>query len=385
MMSHLRSAPLLPPGFADLLPPEAEALRQARDGVLGTLRGWGYRLVRPPLLEADTALFAGAGDNRPGNTFRLPDPQSREMLALRADMTPQIGRIAATRLGSAPRPLRLCYAGEVLRTQASGHDPSRQMIQAGAELIGAASPQAVAEVILLAVASCQAMGLEKLSVDLCLPALVDDLVQTADVLPHQRDLLAAALQHKDIGALPQDLSAPVRALCAALFACVGPLAATLPQLADLPLLNDRQRVLVAEVRALAALLATAQLAQQGVTLTLDLSERQGFSFQSGVCFALFAPGLRGEIGRGGAYRIDLNGEPAAGFSVYLDPLLRALPKAAAPRLVLVPLGCGGDVAERLRQAGDTPVQSLVSAGPSADEARKLGCVGWWDGKTVQTL
>ncbi len=28
-------------------------------------------------------------------------------------MTPQIGRIASTGMAAAPRPLRLCYAGEV--------------------------------------------------------------------------------------------------------------------------------------------------------------------------------------------------------------------------------------------------------------------------------
>ena len=384
-MPHLTSAPLLPPGFADLLPREAETLRRARDAVLQTLAGWGYRFVRPPLLETDTALFEGAGDNRPGNTFRVSDPQSRDMLALRADMTPQIGRIAATRLKGAPRPLRLCYAGEVVRAQVSGHDPSRQIIQAGAELIGDASPQAVAEVIGLAVASCQAMGIAQLSVDLCLPALVADLVHGEDVPPHQRADLAAALQHKDLGALPQDLPAPVRALCGALLHCVGPLATTLPQLATLPLVNNRQRALVAALIALSELLDTQQLAARGVTLTLDLAERQGFSFQSGVCFALFAPGLRGEIGRGGAYQLDLGSTPAAGFSVYLDPLLRVLPEAVQPRLALVPLGCAAATVATVRAAGYTPVQSLAPTGPSLDEARALGCVAFHNGNILQEI
>jgi ATP phosphoribosyltransferase regulatory subunit len=383
-MLRFSSAPLLPSGFADLLPTQAETLRRARDAVLGTVQAWGYRFVRPPLLETDTALFEGAGDNRPGNTFRLPDPESREMLAIRADMTPQIGRIAATRLRAAPRPLRLCYAGEVLRTEVSGHDPSRQMVQAGAELIGDASPRAVAEVILLAVAACRAMGLNQLSVDLCLPALVADLVQAAEA--RQRSALAVALQHKDAGALPEGLSAPVRALALALFACVGPLAATLPCLADLPLLTERQRAQVAEVAVLADLLTAARLGAGGdVTLTLDLSERQGFSFQNGVCFALFAPGLRGEIGRGGAYRIDLGDEAAAGFSLYLDPLLRMLPEVAEPRLLLVPFGCGPAEVEVLRASGYTLVQSLSPSGPDPEAARRLGCAGWWDGKSVQTL
>lgn len=44
-------------------------------------------------------------------TFRLMDPDTRRMMALRPDITPQIARIAATRLPDMPRPLRLSYAG----------------------------------------------------------------------------------------------------------------------------------------------------------------------------------------------------------------------------------------------------------------------------------
>jgi ATP phosphoribosyltransferase regulatory subunit len=391
------TAPLLPPGFADLLPPQAETLRQAREAMLGTLRGWGYRLVRPPLLETDTALFEGAGDNRPGNTFRLSDPQSREMLAIRADMTPQIGRIAATRLKSARRPLRLCYAGDVLRAQVSGHDPARQMVQVGAELIGApigtsidtpSGPQAVAEIILLASAACRAAGLADLSIDLCLPALVGDLIREAG-LPHwQRGLLAAALQHKDAGALPDTLSPAVRTLCLALLDCVGPVAVVLPYLQRLPLLNDWQRELVASVGTLAALLPL-QDPNLNLNLTIDLSERQGFSFQSGICFSIFASGLRGEVGRGGAYQLDLTGENAVGFSVYLDPLLRVLPDATPPQLVLVPLQLDAATEASLRARAGlcgkawVLVRSLSADGPSEAEARALGCSALWMNETLQ--
>ncbi len=38
------------------------------------------------------------------HTFRLMDPVSQRMMGLRADMTPQVGRIAASRLQNMPRP-----------------------------------------------------------------------------------------------------------------------------------------------------------------------------------------------------------------------------------------------------------------------------------------
>ena len=40
-------------------------------------------------------------------TFRLMDPVSQRMMGVRADITVQVARIAATRLAKMPLPLRL--------------------------------------------------------------------------------------------------------------------------------------------------------------------------------------------------------------------------------------------------------------------------------------
>jgi ATP phosphoribosyltransferase regulatory subunit len=74
------------------------------------------------------------------DTFRLMDPVSQRMMGLRADITPQVGRIAASRLTKAPRPIRLSYAGQVLRVKGEQMRPERQIGQAGVELIGTTAP-----------------------------------------------------------------------------------------------------------------------------------------------------------------------------------------------------------------------------------------------------
>ena len=69
---------------------------------------FGYADVSPPLVEyEDTLLADGPGAALADNTFRLMDPVTRRMLALRSDMTAQIARIASSRMGHLPRPLRL--------------------------------------------------------------------------------------------------------------------------------------------------------------------------------------------------------------------------------------------------------------------------------------
>src|SRR3546814_6298198 len=68
-------------------------------------------------------------------------------LALRPDITRQVGRIATSRLAQAPRPLRLCYAGQVVQLRASQLRPAREMLQVGAELIGSHSVAAARELV----------------------------------------------------------------------------------------------------------------------------------------------------------------------------------------------------------------------------------------------
>src|SRR5439155_12102766 len=141
-MSDTPHPALLPTGIHDLLPPEAGAEADAVSRLMATLAAHGYERVEPPLVEFEETLFSGAGAAMATATFRMMDPISHRMIGVRADMTPQIARIAATRLGNAPRPLRLSYAGQVLRVKGSEIRPERQIGQVGGELIGAEGPPA---------------------------------------------------------------------------------------------------------------------------------------------------------------------------------------------------------------------------------------------------
>ena len=105
-------------------------------------------------------------------TFRLMDPVSQQMMGLRADITMQIARIAASRLTNSPRPLRLCYAGDVFRVKGAQLRPERQFTQVGFELIGAPSAAADVEAVLLAAGALRDAGVQRLSVDLSSPTLV---------------------------------------------------------------------------------------------------------------------------------------------------------------------------------------------------------------------
>ncbi|MBT5751281.1 MAG: ATP phosphoribosyltransferase regulatory subunit, partial [Rhodospirillaceae bacterium] len=171
-MNDLPNKGLLPAGLSDVLPPEAAQEATVAEGLVNCLASHGFERVKPPLVEFEESLLAGAGAATAGQTFRLMDPVSQHMMGIRSDMTVQVARIATTRLADVPRPLRLSYGGQILRVRGTQLRPARQISQVGCELIGSASIAADVEVVLLAVEALEKIGVPEISIDLTMPTLV---------------------------------------------------------------------------------------------------------------------------------------------------------------------------------------------------------------------
>jgi ATP phosphoribosyltransferase regulatory subunit len=107
-------------------------------------------------------------------------------------------------------------------------------------------------------------------------------------------------------------------------------------------------------------------------ITVDPVEYRGFEYHSGLSFTLFARGVRGEIGRGGRYLAG-ESEPATGFSLFLDSILRAVPAPEEPARVFVPFGASFREADAIRAQGWITVAGLSPGDDDAGEARRLGC------------
>ena len=115
---------LLPSGFVDLLAPEAEREAKAISVLMKKYSAYGYQLVKPPFVEFEDSLLApGPGASLSQETFRLMDPISHRMMGVRSDMTPQIARIAAVRLGKEARHL-LVEVGISLDERTLDDDPA---------------------------------------------------------------------------------------------------------------------------------------------------------------------------------------------------------------------------------------------------------------------
>jgi ATP phosphoribosyltransferase regulatory subunit len=367
-------AALLPAGFHDTLPPEAGHEAAAVERLMAILGGHGYDRVKPPLAEFEETLLAGPGAGLARDSFRVMDPVSQRMLAVRADMTPQIARIAGSRLVNAPRPLRLAYAGQVLRVRGSQLRPERQFAQVGAELIGADAAAADVEAAVLAAGALAEIGVDRLSLDLNLPTLVPALLDAWGIAGAPAGDLRHALDRKD-SAQVEAAGGRAAPLLAALMAATGPADSAIETAARLDLPSDAAR---AAFDRLVAVVEGVRATLPDLALTVDFVEHRGFEYQTGVSFTLFARGVRGELGRGGRYTAggagpDTATEPATGFTLFMDSVLRALPAPSAPRRIYLPAGTPPALAAHLRAQGWDTVAGLAPVADDAAEARRLGC------------
>lgn len=353
---------LLPEGLEDRLPAEAARITAMMRACLDVLDAHGYDRVRPPLLEFEASLvgrMAGVSVGDRSAMFRFVDPASLRTLALRSDMTPQVGRIAATSLAGAPRPLRLAYCGDTVVIKASQLDPARERLQLGAELIGSDSVAAASEAVMLAIAALTAAGLTGISVDFTLPDLVDTLAEKALPLPpEQIEAVRRELDTKDAGGL----KAAGGAAYLPLLYATGPFESALAALRAV----DAGGALGSRLDGLAQIAAHIGDAAR---ITLDPTERHGFEYQSWFGFTLYAEGLRQAAGRGGTYRIAGSDEAATGFTLYLDRLADIAPQPVAARRVWLPLGHDRAAAAGLRAEGWRTVAQLADG----EDAAGQGC------------
>ena len=368
---------LLPAGLLDSLPPDAAQRAAVIERLIAEFGAHGYERVEPPLVEFEDSLLPSGLAGGP-EIFRLMDPLSQRMMGVRADMTIQVARIATTRLAGRPRPLRLSYAGDVLRVKGTQLRPERQFAQVGVELIGAPSVAADVEVVRLAADALAAIGVAELSIDLNAPPLVPSVFAAFGLAGKPAAALRAALDRKDADAVAAS-AGPAAAALGGLLAATGPARAALMLLTTVELPEAAR----AHRARLAAVVAALLDSVPALRLTVDPVENRGFEYHTGIGFTLFGRGVRGELGRGGRYLAgNPPAEPATGFSLFMDTVLRAVPESVPVSRIFLPPGTTLERARALRELGWVTVAGFEPAGEPASEARRLGCSHVWQDDAI---
>src|SRR6202171_2760711 len=281
----------LPKGAKIYLPDEAAQKRRVETELLGVFRKWGYRDIVTSAYEYFDVVSQGTDLDLQERMFKMVDRESGRLLALRADVTPQIARIVATRMREEPKPLRLAYVTNVFRYDEPHVGRYREFYQAGVELVGLPNPEGDAEMIAMTVEGLRALGLERFQIDVGQTEFFRGILEDVGADAATGRELRAALGHKDLSALERlvgEMAAP---------AAVTELLLALPTLygrgevldrAERQVKNGRSEAALANLAELYRLLRAYGLAD---SVLLDLGEVRGFDYYSGVHFEAYVPGL----------------------------------------------------------------------------------------------
>src|ERR1700730_14369684 len=191
----------LPKGAKIYLPDEAAQKRRVEAELWSVFRKWGYREIVTPAYEYFDVLSQGTDQELQERMFKMVDRESGRLLALRADVTPQIARIVATRMREEPKPLRLHYVTNVFRYDEAHGGRYRECYQAGVELIGLPNPEGDAEMIAMTVEGLRALGLERFQIDVGQADFFRGILEDLAVDPAAARELRRALGRKDLPAL----------------------------------------------------------------------------------------------------------------------------------------------------------------------------------------
>ncbi|CAN5804987.1 hypothetical protein BH23GEM3_BH23GEM3_21800 [soil metagenome] len=280
----------------------------------------GYEEVIPPTFEYEEVFTRGGGADLAARLIRFVDRDGR-LVALRADFTSSLARVAATKLAAAPLPFRLCYAGKVYRQETEGGGRRREIFQLGAELIGAAEVDADLEVLRLVIDTLRALNIDKFQINLGDIRFIRPLL--ADLPPADAERLRVAIDRRDRHALvtaARDLGVP---------AAVARALVELPELIGRGDVLTRARSLasgpeaeaaIERLRAIDAGLSDAERNH----VVYDLGEIRGLGYYTGIGFEVFVAGVGRAVGYGGRYDdlLALYGadRPAVGFALETDAL-----------------------------------------------------------------
>lgn len=371
-MAFERADTSLPRGVADYLPGRAARLTELQQQVLRVAAAWGFQQVLPPALEFEDVLAAGMGDGLRARTFRFDDWQTGRMLAIPPDITPQIARIAATRLRGYPLPHRLSYAGRVLRHAELQSGRSREIMQAGVELIGLDAPEADAEMVAMAVEVMRAVGLEGVKVDLGQVGFCQGVFDASGLTGEPLRLIRQAVALKDVSTVELLLERyPVPAAPRHELLSLPRLFGGIEVLEEAAgcVCNPQSAAALANIREVVAILA---LQGVGDCLTVDLGETRGLDYHTGLTFEGFVPGVGEALFSGGRYdRLTARygfDAPATGFTCNLLSLLQAVERqgiGSGEQRDLLVFNCAEDrqqaldVARQLRSRGYAVARDII--------------------------
>jgi ATP phosphoribosyltransferase regulatory subunit len=368
-----------PEGTRDRLFAECAACDQVARAVTAVFRHQGYCQLTTPNVEYYDAI-AATGHPLPQEAMLKIVDRTGKILVMRPDNTVAIGRVAATKLGGLPLPLRLYYDQTVFRSDDVNTGARSELEQCGVELIGAPGLRADLEVISLAVAALDACGLTDYHIELGHAGFFGALLAQLALPEETQQELRRLMESKEFTAY-EALLAPYGDTPA------GSALMRLPRLFGGPEVLKTARAIWPEgmdpqvLDYLETLYGVLSQAGLGDRVQFDLGLIHTIEYYTGMMFRGYSAGAPSNILSGGRYDrlIGHFGKElsATGFAVDVEAVARCLPQVEHKKpetlvyYTLDALGKARALVERL-PVGTAMLSCADNLEAATAEARELG-------------
>ncbi len=365
-MNKNNNSDLLPEGFKVLLPYDAEKEEFLSRKILDMLNKNGYLLVKTPLLEYENTKINSNDfqlQNNKHEPFILMEPTTKKILVIRPDITPQIAKLASTKLNRVKRPIRLMYSGEVLRNTKNFYQSDRQYQQIGAELIGAPYNKGLLEIIKLTKKIINNLKIKNTIIDFSAPSLMRYLKTLIDFKTSEGIVINDAIQNKDSSLIKIKKYEYLKRI----IECSGSL--------NKAKSNFKKSKLPLKVKSLLEFffntLDYVKKHEPEILLTVDISEGNSFLNYQNLGFKVYNKDDSNVIAVGGDYLLD-NNELGIGITLMTNNICDSF-KYKEKEKVYVEYNVKEGLLKKIEKSNKVYIRELFPNKNSLTEARSLKC------------
>ena len=342
---------LLPEGFRDSLPELATKENRVNSTFIKLMEINGFLLVKPPLLEFESSLFFLLDDNEDANSFRVLDPISQKMMGIRSDITVQIARISCGSLVELPRPLKVCYSGEVLRVNNNSLNLSRQSTQIGSEIIGIEENDCENEIITLMIESLNCLRIKNFFINFTMPTLISAIAKDFKLSKTDLEFVRDRFNNKNSDGL-EKISKQLKIISDALIDSVGDAKVNLKKLKKIKFTTK----IKLEIQSFIKIISRIIKDFPGLKILIDPLEIDESNYHTGIAFKVFSENFK-ELFSGGNYKV--SSENCIGFSGFTESLLlESFMKKKSIKKILIPKYSDPKLKKNLQKKGFFTFQAI---------------------------
>ncbi|MFA9398513.1 MAG: ATP phosphoribosyltransferase regulatory subunit [Clostridiaceae bacterium] len=321
----------LPEGVTDILFEDCRRKTNIEMKLRKFYKKSGYHELISPTFEFYD-VFQGRFNSYSQETmFKFFDNLGR-ILVLRPDMTTPIARIAGTKLENFKLPLKLCYNGNIYKTNESWNGKISEITQSGIEVIGVGSKKSDIEVLITAINALIAIDIKDFEIEIGEVNFLIGILEDTKLDEDKKVELKLNIENKNFAAIKNFARDNID--------CIGEdisyLLKEIPKMYGGLEILDKARSMIKNKKSLKALddiediykvIEDIGLASY---ISIDLGMIQEINYYTGIIFKGYTKEVGSEILSGGRYDnlvSDFGRDlKAIGFGINVDSIVQALDK-----------------------------------------------------------